>query len=356
MQDVRLEDNDRLLRVRVETEEDLWALYSMIRPGDVVFARTSRELRGDGESRRKAMTLGVAVKELEYQPFTDRLRVRGIIVSSPKELDLEGQHHTLSLEPGMEVAIRREDRWRREDLDRLSRLTKGAAARALAVALDDEEFAVAVLRGNGVQVLEEGELRLPGKDQPEERERRLAEAMGRIAAEVARLARELGAGQLVVAGPAHWKDDLADRLRGLLPSGVRMLVDSVSYGGVKGVHELLRRDSVREVLRRAVLVEELEAMDRVNGVAGRDPDLLAYGLDGVEEAVREGAAEEVVVDSELVRSTDAELGRRALEVLEEARRTGARITILESRHAELRAWISGLGGAVAVLRYRRGRR
>ncbi|HEU17064.1 MAG TPA: hypothetical protein ENO38_05285 [Nitrososphaeria archaeon] len=353
VQDLRLEDNDRLLRAKVETEEDLWALYATIRPGDVVFSRTSRELRGDGGgSRRKAMTLGVRVKELEYQPFTNRLRIRGVIEASPKELDLVGQHHTLSIEPGMELAIRREDRWRAEDLAELKRLSKGATYRALVVAVDDEEYAIALVHGSGVQELVEKDMRLPGKDQPEERERAQSSAMSEIARQVRRAIAEHGVHHLIVAGPAHWKEDLAALLRDLEGSGVRMLVDSTSYGGIKGIYEVLRRDAVKEVLREAILMEELEAMDRINSIAARDPDLLAYSLEGVEEAVLNGAAEEVVVDSGLIRSPDAETSRRTLRLLDEARRTRTKITVLESKHPELRVWISSFGGIVAILRYR----
>jgi protein pelota len=348
-----LEDNGRLLRLRVETEEDLWALRSVLRPGDVVFSRTSRELKGEGRGggRRVAMVLGVSVEGVEYQPFTDRLRIRGVIVSSPRELDLVGRHHTLSIEPGMEVAVLREGRWSEGDLRRLGELSEGASPRALAIAIDDEQFAIAVIRGNGVQVLEEGDLGLPGKGAPEERELGLRSAMGRVAADAARAASELGVGRAVVAGPAHWKDDLAGELRRIAPR-LELIVDSVSYGGIKGIYELLRRDSVKEALRRAILVRELEAMERVNSVAATDPESLAYGLDGVGEAVSRGAAEEVIVDSGLVRSADREVGDRALAILEAARRTGARVVILESDHPELRAWISSLGGIVAILRYR----
>lgn len=352
MQDIRLEDNGRLLRLKVETEEDLWALYASIRPGDIVSSRTSRELRNEGESRRKSMTLGVRVKDVEYQPFTDRLRVRGIIVSSPKELDLEGQHHTLSIEPGMDVAIRREGRWKADDLERLRRMARGAAARALAIALDDEEFAIALLRGNGVQLLEEGNFGLPGKDQPDERELRYGEALAGLAGDLERTARELGVKYLIVAGPAHWKNDLISRLRRLEAGGVQIFVDSSSYGGIKGIYEVLRRDVVKDILRRAILVEELGIMDRVNSIMAGDPDLVAYTLDGVEGAVQEGAAEEVIVDSDLLRSQDEALGQRALEVLDRARQTKARVTILESKHPELRVWISSFGGILAVLRYK----
>ncbi len=349
MQDLRLEDNDRLLRLRVESEEDLWALYALIRPGDLVVSRTSRELRGEGGSRRKAMTLGVRVKDVEYQPFTSRLRVRGVIEVAPKELDLEGQHHTLAIEPGMEVAVRREGRWRKEDLEELRRLSGGLSARALVAAIDDEEYAVALVSGGGVQVIEEGEIGLPGKDAPDAREAAWRRAIAKVAEVVRRAASEHGIRHVVVVGPAHWKDDLASELGDL---GARVIVDSASYGGIKGVYEALRRDSMKEVLRDAILREELELMDRINALAARDPDLLAYSLEGVEDAVSRGAAQEVVVDSDALRSPDPEVSARALRILEGARRTGAAAVILESRHPELRAWISGLGGAVAVLRYR----
>ncbi len=352
MRDLKLEDNRRVLRLRLESEEDIWALASTLEKGDVVFSRSSRELKTSTSSRRKSMVLGVKTEKVEYQPFTTRLRVHGIIESSPKEVDLYGQYHTLSLEPGMEVVIRRERKWGDKDLGRLAKLSRTGRIRVLVAAIDDEDFALASIRGSGVEVLMEDELALPGKQMPDDRERRLDEKLREYSMRIVEAAKELGVGFVVLSGPAHWKRLLSDRIREGMKVDVKLLMEDTSTGGVKGIHEAIRRKTLEKLLKESLVLEELHLMEEINIRAAHNPELLAYTLDGVEKAVELGAAELVVVDSDLVRNPDIDLRRRVLDLMEGAEEKGARVAIIESRIPELRVWIRSFGGILATLRFR----
>jgi len=54
-----------VIQVQVETLDDLWILYNVLREGDIVYAKTTREVKvGDGsEGSRIPMILGVKVKK-----------------------------------------------------------------------------------------------------------------------------------------------------------------------------------------------------------------------------------------------------------------------------------------------------
>src|SRR5688572_18310944 len=100
-----------VLRLRLDSPDDLWHLAQLARPGDVVSGVGHREPlaaksaagdAGKGKVEKKAMWLGVRTESVEFQEFSTRLRVLGLLVEGPQDL---GQHHTLSFEAGDEVEI-----------------------------------------------------------------------------------------------------------------------------------------------------------------------------------------------------------------------------------------------------------
>ncbi|RLF09751.1 MAG: mRNA surveillance protein Pelota, partial [Thermoprotei archaeon] len=176
-----LDEKCRALEVKVESEDDLWVLYNVLEPGDVVKAWTTRELKADSGSRRKAMKVALRVDHVEFQPFTTRLRVHGFIVEGPRELDLEGQRHTVSIDLHDEVVVYRERGWPSHALERIKEACGRLVVKALAVGVDYDEAAVALLRGYGLEVLAELSFNLPGKRDAEARRRELEAKVGELA-------------------------------------------------------------------------------------------------------------------------------------------------------------------------------
>src|SRR5437773_1323306 len=80
------------IKVRVENPDDLWHLHNLLQPGDLVRASTYRredvktdKLRPErGEKVR--VTLTIRVEDVEFQAFSDRLRISGVIVEGPQGL------------------------------------------------------------------------------------------------------------------------------------------------------------------------------------------------------------------------------------------------------------------------------
>ena len=103
----RIEDG---VRLRVQYEDDLWVLDQMIREGCKVgmmgFRRdqsTGTQASGRAKSAdRKPMWIVLDAETTEFQPFTDNLRIHGII--SEAELD-KGSHHTHAVGPRDEIEI-----------------------------------------------------------------------------------------------------------------------------------------------------------------------------------------------------------------------------------------------------------
>ena len=96
-----------------ETDEDMWELYNLVEPGDLVRAVTMRKvyredrggLQSRGDAERVRMTLSVTVAATEFDSSLLRLRVRGNVVAgggsggSAQHGVRSGSSHTIELEP-----------------------------------------------------------------------------------------------------------------------------------------------------------------------------------------------------------------------------------------------------------------
>ena len=108
MQQIKRMDDG--VRLRVQFEDDLWVLNQMVRPGCKVgmmgFRRdqsTGTEASGRAKSAdRKPMWIVLDAETTEFQPFTDNLRIHGIICEAKMD---KGSHHTHAVSPRDEIEI-----------------------------------------------------------------------------------------------------------------------------------------------------------------------------------------------------------------------------------------------------------
>lgn len=339
------------VKVVPETTDDIWILSTIIQPGDLVRARTVREVhfgeRGSGRSSRVPMTLAIRVEKTEFQAFTTRLRIRGLVVEGPEKYGVLGKYHTISIDVGRELEIVKPQGWPHALLAKLE--SSGPQPAAVIVAVDYDEYAIAVVRGQGVRVLAEGSLHLPGKDDPF-REERMKETLAVIAKTAAGIVERERPLLVVVAGPGNLKDMVAGRLRHMLPQEVKLLTDHVSMGGHAGVLEEVRRGVMREALREAAAIRAEKIVEEFEKLLAREPERVAYTLDIVMEASRMGAVEQLLVLDELLHHPDPEVRSRVDELLRLADSTRAEINFV-SMEAPVGVKVKSLGGVIAILRY-----
>ncbi len=336
------------LRVTPESEEDLWTIKTVLRPGDYVVGKTYRDVArgGRGEKEKRPITVKLRVKNVEFQPFTGKLRVFGVIVEGPEEYGVKGKHQSILVTPSTSIILEREGGWRREYIERLE--SSGPKGRAVIVAVDYDEYGVAVVSPQGVKVLVDKSTRLPGKDDPS-REQELEKLKAEVAKEAIAAASNYKAGLVVVTGPGALKRDVAERIRSSAPN-LRVIVDDASMGGRAGIEEALRRHTVSRVLRDYAVAEAEELLGEIMKAAARDPQRVALGARDAAAVARMGAVEAIVIVDELLYSIDDEEREAVNEALEEAYRRGARVIIVprDSPVGE-RLWM--MGGVAALLRF-----
>jgi len=336
------------LRVTPESEEDLWTLRTVLRPGDFVTGRTLRDVAagGRGEKEKKPITVKLRVKDVEFQPFTGRLRVFGVIVEGPEEYGVKGKHQSILVTPGTTIVLERPGGWPRRVLEKLE--SSGPKGNAVVAAVDYDEYGVAVVSPQGLKMVVDRYTRLPGKDDPS-REQELAKLVAEIASKVVEEAARHDSRVAVIVGPGPLKHEVAERVKAQAPT-LHVIVDDASMGGRAGVEEALRRQSVARALKDYVVTEAEEALGELMRRAARTPDLVALGPEEVAATASMGAAELVVVNDNMLFHIDDRIRELVNEALEEAEKRGARVLIVP-KDTPPGERLAALGGIVALLRF-----
>ena len=329
------------IKVRVENADDLWHLHNLVQPGDLVRASTYRreDVKSDkvrperGEKVR--VTLTIRVEGVEFQAFSDRLRVTGVIVEGPQDL---GRHHTLNL--AVEDVLSIIKTWKAHELRRIDEAVAAAQKPLVAfVSLDDEEALLAQLRQYGVREL--ATIRAPshGKMFP------TGDTQTEFFKEIGAKLRSMEIGEaLVVVGPGFTRDSFLEYLKAHEPAlAGKVHVHGSAHAGMQGIQEALRAGVGAKVFGESRVGYETQLVEKLlEAIATNEP--CAYGIAEVGEAVDAGAVETLLVSDAVVREPNVEELMRAVE-------SARGSVVLVSRHHEAGKKLEALGGIAALLRF-----
>lgn len=329
------------IKVRVENADDLWHLNNLVLPGDRVRASTYRreEVKTDkvrperGEKVR--VTLTIRVEGVEFQAFSDRLRMTGVIVEGPQDL---GRHHTLNVAVDDVLSVLKT--WRPHELWRIDEAVAAAQKPLVAfLSLDDEEALLAHLRQYGVREL--ATIRAPGHGKmfPS------GDAQSVYFDEILAKLRTTQVGEaLVIVGPGFTRDAFQDYLKARdLSLAAKVHAHGTAHAGMQGIQEALKTGVGAKVFGESRVGYETRLVEKLlEAIATNRP--CAYGPAEVAEAVEAGAVETLLVSDSVVRNPGIEDLMRAAEAARGA-------VVLVSRHHEAGQKLEALGGIAALLRF-----
>jgi len=354
MKIIEMEEKSGRVRLKVESQNDLWTLYNIIKPGDEIYAKTTREIKVGGKSIRKSMILGIKVKKMEFQPFTERLRVNGIIIYQPQKYEengFKGSHHTINIDIGMEITIVKE-KWPKYVLERMEKASKRGRYNAMIIAVDDEEAAIGIVREYGIEIIFEMALRLPGKREVEKRERIMEKKIRDLTLMIVETSNREKSKIIIISGPDYIREKITEKMRNIkyqMKWKPIIIEENVSNGGVRGIYETLRKDSVLKALREIEVIEEKRLMNMFIKYLVNNPGMTAYGAIEVEKAAKMGAIKILLILDENLHSY-GEFREKMEEIMTETERKGGEIKIFSSL-SEAGRKLKALGGIAAILKY-----
>jgi len=344
------------VKVVPQSLDDLWHLYNVVYSGDQVYAKTTREIKIQEEyarpkqGRRVTVLLGILVESVLWDRSLNRLRIHGTISDVPEDIGGMGSHHTLNIVVDQPLTIVKA-KWLKHQVDRLEKASHVETPLVVLMSIDDEEFAVAVLRQYGLDVKVEKRIRLPGKLEAEKREDALKgyfkEALNSLRGTWARLNCPI-----VILGLGFVKNGFAKYVQDMASDVAAAVADikSVNSSGVTGINEAVRSGVLTKTLKHVRMAEETGLVEEVLARLGKGTSDVAYGLDEVTKATQYGAVEKLLLTDSMLRESTDEKRTELEKIMREVEEKSGQITVVSTEH-EGGNKLQGLGGIAALLRF-----
>lgn len=334
------------LKLQVESLDDLWYLSQIIEPGDGVSGMTERKVRvGDAEKQvRKKFYLTVRAEKVEFQDYSNVLRVSGPVSEQNEDVPI-GAHHAIEVEEGTVIKVWKPE-WLTFHLKRLGEATAYKTASILICAHDRESAVFALLKRQGYEMLAE----LHGEVAKKGDETRSSTFYRDVIAKMGEYVVRYSVDRVILASPAFWKEDLVKEMKDETLAE-RIVPASCSSVGKEAIEEILKRPELGEVLRQDRIAREARMVEELLAEVGRK-GLVSYGLEGVEGAAQAGAVKAVLVADSLVHKSRAEgYYSRIDDILKAVDAASGDIFIISGK-TDAGKKLSGLGGIGAMLRYK----
>ena len=341
---------DEGVRVRIESEDDLWVLSHICGSGCLVGMLSHRRDSTTGtkedsrakSAERKPMWILLEASETAFQPFTDNLRVHGVIKEA--RIDI-GSHHTHVIGVGNEIEISREGGLSRMDRSLIKEaVSSGRKARAGLMVVENDEVLIFEVATHGIRDVSQFSLRGGGKRTGDSTAVR-KEFFEKVAKEARMVFPDPM--PLVICGPGLAREGFEGNLREL--GAENMIVNApTTIGGRSAANEVLAEGLADSLLGEHALVEQVrvieEGLKRVSAGGA-----VSYGLGQVSEAAEQGAVETLVIEASLLRTEDGQ--SRWAAVADAVESSGGKIIQASTDH-DAGQQLHGIGGAIAILRWK----
>jgi len=345
-----------IVKIVPKTLDDLWHLYNIIYKGDLVYARTTREVKVDAEysrpqkGRRVSVFMGIEVEDVVWDRSLNRLRIHGKIHKAPEDIAGRGAHHTLNIAVNKPVTIVK-DKWLKHQIDRLERARRYKAPPVIVVSIDSEEYCIAMIRQYGVDVKVESKARLPRKSEADKRANAL-QSYFKNALNALKEVWQSSHCSIVIIGVGFVKNQFAKFVKEEAPEIAQAVVDvkSVNSGGVVGVQEALRSGVLDKALKHVRIGEEAKVVEEVLARLGKERGNVTYGLEQVEKANSFGAVETLLVTDFTIRDASDEKRLVLEKLMKGVEEKGGKIVVVSVGH-EAGQKLLALGGVAALLRF-----
>ncbi|HUY00745.1 MAG TPA: mRNA surveillance protein pelota [Candidatus Deferrimicrobium sp.] len=346
------------IELQIENLDDLWQLYNIIEPEDFVFAETFRRIRQKNETARPdsgekvKMYLGVQVIGAEFHPFTNRLRIRGIIIKGPEDLISLNAHHTINLEISTKFLLKK-DTWSKFHLIRLHDATSDSKTQlVLITVLDEREATIGLVSNIGINIIMHLQENIPGKHfKVSYHDQSVHDFFQKISTVLIENCKTYNIQAIIVAGPGFTKEHFVKYLNQReLDIKVPIITENASSADKSGVFEVIKRGATAKVLGSLRIKMESELMEEVLLRLGKNQKDVAYGFMEIKNLSLGNAIDKLLLTDIFLREQSVEKRKDLDDVIRNIEYNQGKVFILSTLHPSGEQ-LSALGGIAALLRF-----
>lgn len=356
------------VKLKIETEDDIWELYNLILSGDSVRSVTCRKTHRENTSgsvsvKLHKLVMTIIVKSTEYG--TQGLRVSGFNAIDNEYVKM-GQHHTMEFKVGSELILyKRSWDW----------LAKTRLEESCNKKIGTGDDILILLVGSGVAnmflVTSQKTVKLfgvahnitrGGKNNSHPYRESKNKFFQMIAQNLASHLNLESLDNIILGGPGFYKDDF---FKYLIDSDSHKNKDLTAIFKKKkhififakassvfqsSIDEILLCEDFQEKLKDTKAFQQVKLIKHFQYLLATNPDLVCYGLSSTEIALEHSAIETLMVSETLVRSNSLKIRSKLANITETNNNLGGKTCIFSSTHNSGKT-LENMSGIAAILRF-----
>ena len=342
------------MALQMENLDDLWHLYNIIEPGDLVYAQTFRRVREDEKAIRAdsgekvKMYLGIKVEGAEFHEFSNRLRIKGVIVKGPENLITLGAHHTHNIEVLSELLLKK-DNWTEFQLIRIEdAVAEKETDQILITVIDERESTIALVTNVGIKIIAHLEENIPGKHfKISYLDQSVQDFFKGIRTVLLENYNAYNVCAIVVAGPGFTKEHFIKVLPDLK---IPILTETTTSADKSGIYEVIKRGAASKILGSLRVSKESELIEEVLRRLGKNQRDVSYGFSELKNIVLVNAIETLLVTDLVLRGQSIEKRKELDELIRSVENSRGKVYIISTLHPAGEQ-LQALGGIAALLRF-----
>ena len=329
------------VKIRIDTEDDVWYLKSIIEPGDSVKARTMRSVFIERDKKKiktgkRPMMLKIRVEKIDFKEYGFQLRLTGKIIEGPEDVEL-GSYHTIEVDINTILMIEKKQ-WKKYQIEKL-RKAQTKVPDVLIAVVDSTQATFGILKRSGLNIV--SEFTNPYSIQQEEK---MPEFYKKIATEIDKFSERVK--KIILAGPGFTKEHVQRIIKERYgKTHEKLMIDTASSATKSGINEILKKGTLDRVIKESTIVEESKLIEDFFIHLKKEDGLSVYGLESIKQSNETGAIKTLLVSDEKIREEQIE---RLANDVEKKR---GQIKIISTTH-DLGEQFHRMGGLGAILRFR----
>ncbi|GAB5363530.1 hypothetical protein AAMO2058_000891200 [Amorphochlora amoebiformis] len=358
-------DGQGSISLLAQEDEDMWHVYNLIQPGDLVRALTFRNVKkvgptGSVRSEKVRVTITVEVSSIDFDTKSSEIRISGRNREENKYIKM-GAHHTLELALHRKFSISK-SKWDTIHLERVEMATNPTTSADLAAIVLQEGLAhVCLITSYTTLIRQKITQTIPRKRAGSES--RHSKALNRFYEDIYEaVVRHIDFSVVkcvIVAGPGFYKEECIKRIiahankgnkKSILENKNKFIPRHASSGHMQALREVLADPSVADLIKETKAFDEVKTLERFFEMMNKNSDQAFYGYNDVVSANEAKAVDSLLVTDTLFRSKDIRTRQKYVKLVESCRENGAKVQIFSSLHVSGQQ-LDQLTGVAAILRF-----
>jgi protein pelota len=353
-----LEINLKHGEITLKTEKlyDLWSLYNVINKNDKVTSLTQRRviLKEGTKGERKLMKLKLAVEDLSFHEFSNRLRIKGKILEGPEDFVSFGTYHTFNVEILQKLTIFK-DKWLNHEIKRLKDISKFESNFVmLVIAMETGLANLALITNFSYNRIATIKKTIPGKRYKQEhRNKALLEFYQDVTEVLEENLKNIEVNLIILCGPGNTKDKFLNYLKQNTNSTNIYRFESyhASSGTESAIREILKSKELAKIKDKVKILQDTEKIESIMTQFAEDADLITIGIEEVSKAAKRGAIKRLLLADILIRGSSKDHKLKIEEVITDVENSGGEVDIMSTENITGEQLVN-LGSIIGILRYK----